>query len=348
MRITHYEMMKLIIGEQQFIRLTELFQIIKDDQINAISKSYFDSLFSASFCSTIFGGSEHLRAIDKQRKMDLAVIYQFYHIWKDKVFFDITENLCSNLKETDLKDVDTFFLQTPYRSIYFSLPPKNGLMIPDSSKGLNEISGIYITLENFKEPINFTTPKGNNFNGVTKMLHMVVCGEVDQKTGDSILFFDLFFFEGKINNSLEINKKYFDNIALWDSILNTFNFILKLLIYINCTNNSIKKVAGLDIKAKIDNLKNPAKKRKLFNKYCKYTTHEHFLLDIIIKQQDTPNSEHKPSLHLNKKLEKIRAHFKIQHYDKDLSKSKVIWIESYIRGEGAEFYRQTNKTYKVK
>jgi hypothetical protein len=351
MRKTHLELFKEILGDG-FIYLEKFYKeisLLDTHDRHPLHEQIFERIFPHDTCSVLFGTPDVDRSTRIQRKMDLAVIREIYHLWKDKNYFDLSPQLCSLLIDADLKDVDTFFLRATYRSLYLSLPKGTGLMIPNVQTGLHEVESIYITFDDYEEPQNIIVPnKGTILNNATKHVHMLICGEQKGMFGDAILFFDLIFFEGKISDSIDINKELLDRPNTWDYIVEVFNFVTKVLLYINCANVSILKIAGMDIEKKLRELKNPAKKRKFLQKFTKISPQSHSYLDVTISHD--PDDTSKPggphTFRGTKSLEKVRSHFKTQKFGPGRADSKIILVQSYVRGEGAEFFKQ-KRTFKV-
>jgi hypothetical protein len=351
MRITHFEVLKAYLGKnfnylEQFFKNMSMLDTIPEQPIR---EPIFDKIFNPDICSGIFGTPGEDRTSRVQRKMDLAVIRQTYHLWKDQNYFDITPQLTSRLIDAELRDVDTFFIKAPFRSMYLSLPKGNGIYIPNNISGLHEVDSIYITFEDFGGPKDIPLFNADNILcGATKHMQMLVCGETKKTFGDSVMFFDLIFFEGKVSDSIERNKEILDNPELWKHIVDVFYFVAKVFLYINCANTSIQKIIGLDVEEKLRNLKGSAKKRKLLKRYGKVSPQSHSLLDIVIdKDQELHKlSSDQKDLLGSKSLERVRMHFKTQRYGVGLANSKIILVDSYIRGDGAEFFRE-KKVFRV-
>lgn len=308
-----------------------------------IPELVFDTIISSELSDITFLP----RYRPEQKKFDLSLFQHIYYLWKDKNYFDISLALCNKLKETDLQDLDTFFLRTPYRSMYLSLPKGNGLYIPNDETGMHEAIGIYITFHDFKTQtqIKFGEQQ-KNIDGVTKFIRLMVAGEEKSKYNDAIIYFVLLFWEGKISDSIQKNHIHIDAKDLWPHIKEVFEFVSKVLIYINCSNVVIKEIPGFDLDTAVNRLKNPTKKRKLLHRYEKISTQKHKLLDIItINRNKEYISDSDNSISAKKGLERVRGHFKIQHFGINMSQKKIIWIEPYIRGEGAEEFKQHQ--YKV-
>jgi hypothetical protein len=351
MRATHLELLQLVMGER-YTQLKGYFEAIKSTDIctdHPIEETLFNSIFSPETCAKLFGTPGTDRSSRMQRKMDISIIRHAYHLWKDKNYFEITPKLCDILKDADLGDIDTFFLQTPYRSMYISLPKGNGFMVTNSQSGLHEIDSIYLVFDDYKEPHKMLIPNKNIIiENALKHIHMLVCGEIKEEFGDAILFFDLIFTEGKVSDSINKNKEILENPNLWPHIVDVFYFVVKILLYINCANVSIRKVAGFDLKTKLNGLKSPAKQRKIIQRFNKISPEAHSILDVVINHtHDITGSSGEPSHRLGpKRLERVRKHFKVQKFGAGRSQAKIILVDSYVRGEGADFYRD-KKIYKV-
>jgi len=347
MHTTHFELIMLALSDRAQY-LIQYFEGIKEFDIedkHPVIESIFDTIFKPELCSKLFGTPNLDRSIRIQRKMDLSVLKEIYHLWRDQNYFDISSELVEELRNTDLKDINTFFLRAPFRSMYISLPKENGYFINNPQSGRHEITSIYLTMDDYDKPKDISILKKDiNIMGVTKQIHMLVCGETKGVFGDAIMHFELIFVDGKVSESIEKNKEILDNPDIWDDIVEVFYFITKVLLYINCSNISIQKIAGLNLEKKLEGLKNNAKKRKLIQKYSKISPVAHNFLDIVINQNNgVQGKSGNFSKKLGpKKLEKVRRHFKVQHYGTGLSQSKIIWVESYVRGEGSEFYKDKN------
>jgi hypothetical protein len=352
MRKTHLERLEEILGEY-YKKLTISYQKIEKYDIfsdKPVDEKIIEDIFSPEICTDIFGYTLEERSLRPQRKMDLAISKQTYHIWKDKKYFDISPLLVQKLKETSIKDINTYFVRSPYRSLYINLPKNNGLYI--SNKGIqHEVNAIYLLLRNNDEPVSrYILRKNITVDNVTKEISIMFWGEEKGEQGDCIMFSDLLLTDGKISESLDLNVKIIENAALIPELFSLFKFIIKLLLYINCSNASIKNIAGFKLEKKLSDLKNPAKKRKLIKKYSRESLLSHDYIDIQIDHKDRTNGHNNIPTTKNKRkksLEYVRPHFKIQNYGIQNSKSKIIWIDPYTRGEGAENFR-TKKIYRVR
>ena len=331
----------------------QTYEIIQehDNKRSPISELLFDRMFSPEFIAKLTGTTLEKHILRPQRKLDTSIAQHIYHLWTDKNYFDVTAELCRKLGDTDLRDLDSFFIRTPYRSMYLSLPQGNGMMIPGEGSGLHELMGIYLLMDDFGGPQTVAIrTEDNKVDGVTKYLHILACGEEKEQFNDALVFFHLLFWEGKVSDSIERNKEILNHSGpLWPNIQEIFTFISKVLIYLNCANIEIRQMAGFDLQRKLDGLRNPAKKRKTLQKYDRISTQPHKLLDIIVDRDQAgipKQGSHGHSLG-PKDLEKVRGHFKAQRYGEGLKESKVIWVKPYLRGEGAEFYRD-EKRYVLK
>ena len=349
MRKTHFELLTSILDCNLLFERFEAVKVMDLDINEPINEGIIDSVFPPEVCSKIVGNPFAERISREQRKMDMSVFSHTYHLWRDQNYFDITPELIERLMDTDLKDIDTFFLRTPYRSMYISLPLGNNLYIPNDISGKHEITGLYISFNDYDNPQNFLLPYHNKtIKGVTKVMHALVCGKAKLFEGDAVIYYDLLFKEGKVTESLEINKDIL-NSKIWSSVVETFQLILKIILYINCSNNTIRDEAGFNLEAKLAGLKNPTKKRKAAKRFGDLSSKAHKVLDISIKDRnDSYNSvgTHRTSSIISTPV-KVRGHFKGQRFGENLCNSKTIWIKPYIRGEGAEAYKDKKRTYHV-
>lgn len=350
MRKTHIEM---FMETPVWPVFKQAYEAIKefDKGETPVTEMLFDKMFSAEVMSKILDTPLETRLERPRRKLDTSVAQHLYHLWRDKNYFDITAELCEKLKDTDLRDLDTFFLRAPYRSMYLSLPKGNGMMIPGEGTGLHELMGIYLLMDDFGKPETVAIrTEDNKVPGVIKYLHILACGEEKSEYNDALVFFHLLFWEGKLSDSIAKNKGIMgESGPLWPNIQEIFTFITKVLIYLNCANVEIRQMAGFDLQKKLDGLRNTAKKRKVLQRYERTSVQPHKLLDIVVDHDQTGMAKTGSFGHSlgPKALEKVRGHFKAQRYGVNLSQSKVIWVEPYVRGEGAEFYRD-QKRYVLK
>ena len=351
MRRTHYELLTSVVDCDELTRRFEAVRVMDIDHTSPVDEGIIDSVFPPDVCGKIIRDPFSDRFTREQRKMDMSVFSHAYHLWKDNNYFDITMDLINRLKDTDLKDIDTFFLRTPYRSMYISFPKGHGLTIPNNMSGDHEIMGLYITFQDYDTPENMLLPYHNRtVKNVTKVMHALVCGETKGLAGDAVIYYDLLFWEGKVTDSLYKNEDILNQPKIWPSVIETFQLILKIILYINCSNATIRNEAGMDLEKKLKGLKNAGKKRKLLKRYEKTSVKAHKVLDISI--QDREDSYAKGTARqASSPLEtpvKVRGYFRSQRFGEKLSKSKTIWIKPYIRGPGADSYREKKRTYHVK
>ena len=265
---------------------------------------------------------------------DLVLIQHMYHAWKDRNYFDITPELFQRLRETDLQDVDSFFLNTPFRSMYLSVPKGNGIFVPERGETKYELSGIYILSHVFETPSSIALEKiQKTVENVSKYLSIATIGEGIDPLDDAVVYYYVLFWDGKISDSIERNKSELGLATeLWPTVKETFEFIAKTLLYIGCSNANVRQEVGVNLEAMYDRLKNPSKKRKLLQRYSKVSLEPHKVLDTIIRDHDSEKYDSETREGRKKGLEKVRRHIKTQRFGTNLSKTKLIWVESYSRG----------------
>jgi hypothetical protein len=284
----------------------------------------------------------------KNTPRDLVLIQHMYHAWKDRNYFDITPDLFQRLRETDLQDVDSFFLNTPFRSMYLSVPKGNGILIPERGETKYELSGIYILSHVFDKPspvVSGITQK--KFENVSKYLSIATVGEGIDPLDDAVVYYYVIFWEGKISDSIERNKQELNlNGEFWPVIKETFEFIAKTLLYISCSNANVRQESGVNLEAMYERLKNPTKRRKLLQRYSKVSLEPHKILDTVIRDHSIEEEDETSQRVGHKKgPERVRRHIKTQRFGENRSKTKLIWVESYSRGTFE--IHSTRKNYRV-
>jgi len=352
MRITHPERLKQILEE--YYDILEMnyrrIEIFDNNPNKPVDEKVIETFFTPNVCAEIFGYSAKERSSRPQQKMDLAVTKQTYHVWKDQKFFDISPQLVEKLKETSTKDIDTYFVRAPYRSMYINLPVGNELYI--TNNGIkHELNAVYLLFKENEAPQQRGIIRTNTIiDNITKEISVMFWGREKELYGDAIMFSDLVLTEGKISKSIELNINILENPDIMSELFDLFNFIVKLLLYINCSNASIKNIAGFNLEKKLSGMKNPGKKRKLIKRYSQESLKSHDYIDITINHgSENTRSGFSDIIGTNKtkSLEYVRPHFKVQNYGTQNSKSRIIWIDPYTRGEGSENFR-IKKIYKVR
>ena len=348
MRKTHLErVLSSPVGQafSEGFRLAKHFDL--DNYI--VPETTFEKLFTPEFFAKAMGGTLSDHVDRHRRKLETSIVQHLYHLWRDKNYFDISPRLCDKLIDTDLKDIDTFFLRAPFRSMYISLPPGNGMVVNNDQTGDHDLEGIYVLFHDFGKPETVALRSlDNTVDGVLKYLHILAVGSEKSAYDDALVFFHLLFWEGKISDSIERSKTFLPSTPeLWPSIQEIFGFVTKVLLYLNCANVSVQKIAGIDIEGKLSGLKNKAKKRKLLQRYEKTSTEAHQLLDIVVDHTRVSSnhidSKSPGGVLGSKALERVRGHFKIQHFGTGCTEQKVIWVEPYIRGSDAEYFRDERR-----
>jgi hypothetical protein len=310
-----------------------------------VDEGLFDRVFRPEFLAQVMGGDVAFHTQRIQRKLETSIVQQIYHTWKDRNIFDLTLPLCQKLNATDFRDVDTFFLRAPFRSMYISMPKGNGHYVKDAITGLHELIGIYLLYQDYGDGRDTGIRDDKNVvKDVIKYIHVLACGEEKSLYNDSLVFFHLLFWKGKVSASIERNRPILQaGDEAWKYVQDLFQLVSKILLYINCSNAVIEQIAGIDVDKKLAALKNKSKKRKLLKKFDRESVLPHKKLVITIDRTNKTHSQGEKTASIKKSLERVRGHFKVQRYGTDRSESKIIWIEPYIRGEGSEDYKDERR-----
>ena len=194
MRKTHLEVIESLLKKSmdKIYNVFNTIRTIDPDKNVPVNENLVKSIFTPEISSKIFAEDENGKTSFEQRNMFLSLIYHTYHTWKDKNYFDTTLDIINRLKDTDLKDLDTFFLKSPFRSMYVSLPKGNGLYIPGASEGKTELYGFYITLHDFGKYTDFYSPLlKTTLKDTTKRMKVLMCAESSVYQSGNLLYYDL-------------------------------------------------------------------------------------------------------------------------------------------------------------
>lgn len=341
MKKTHFERFFERMPNQLYI---DAFKTIEefDLQNEPLTETIVSTIFSPQYLATATNTPLSYKQSTNQRQTDITICNHMYHLWKDKNYFDVSPELCKLLLATDFKDIDTFFIRSPYRSMYLSLPKGNGIMLPGDQTE-HELEGLYVLFFDLQKNHEIMMgPDQIKINDANKCFAVMAVGEEHGLFDDALIYFWLMFWDGKVSDSINKNQIHISSSnELWPSIRNIFTFLSKVLIYINCSNKVMTEVAGVNINDLISKKSNPAKIRKVLNRYQKLSTVPHKILESTInRHQQVISSSINISTGQKKGLEIVRPHFKVQHYGHQLSKHKVILVDTYLRGEGIEGYKK--------
>lgn len=351
MRLTHFERFQKSVFGSMYDEGFKLCKAVDTDPTTPLTDQAFDVVFSPEYMAHY----THSSVADRRnsRKFDITFAQHTYHFWADHHIFDITPALCKRLQETDFRDIDTFFIKAPSRSMYISLPKGNGIMIRSCDTGeLHEVESLYLLFTDFGKPETVLLgEKQLEVKDVVKHVNILAVGEEHGEYNDALIFFNLILWQGKVSESIQRNVQHIGaENDLWPHINAIFDLVTKILIYINCSNAVIRNVMGVDLKSVIEAKKSNKKIKKLLHRYSRQSTLPHKQLDVTVINKSTTSDSNNTGTGHKKLLEKVRPHFKIQHYGAGFTESKVVFIESYVRGELASAFRQQlqdQKTYKV-
>lgn len=277
-------------------------------------------------------------------KMFYAVLFnKLYHQWKDKNYFDLSKNLINKLLISDINDINTKYVQCPFRSMYISLPNKSGLLYNNSE----EVKAIFLTYTHLLDDNNIYDMQDNKIEIQSKrLLNLLYLSDFNNTIGSisTLPLLDTSIKKTLINfQELDLNNTDCTDVREANKYLDIF--VLKLILYINCSNLNIRDIIGYKINEEYRLLKSNKKIKRLKRKYNKHSSLNHKYIDTPILPHN--NSVSKGIITNRKNLpHSVRGHFKQQHFGYKLSEIKTIWIEPYERGELGDTFIN-NRIYKV-
>jgi len=295
----------------------------------------------------------------RSRFWDVYLPYMFYK--SGKKIFRPTKDLVHMLVDTELKNLDAFFVQSPFKCIFIAIPKEVKLMNPFNIP----IDGLYIAIFQ-KNEIHYEgfSEEFQKYKNYEHSKNIVICAISDMIISPSdpretMYYWNIALHEGdlfeQINKVLErydaeyqkqeyqgCNRDY-DRTFLE----NILSFSINTLLYINSKNPSEFGLTHVK-KANIQNLKNKAKIRKAQKKtqIPYYTLGQNITIDH--SYQDVIKLYEKESSHHRKLVGKwvVRGHWRNQAHGKEFSQRKIIWIQPFVKGN--EFAETIEKEYMVK
>lgn len=285
----------------------------------------------------------------------MNMMMQLHRFSKRKMVFRFEEGLTAKLLHTDLNKVDGVFLESPYESLYLSLPHNYEMFIPNPMTGLHRVVGIYI---NFLRDVNvqglhLTQGKLDadgvhpdlKFDGVpvSKCFRIFAIGEGKEgsplgKLDDSTFYMSFFFTpEGDIFPQVEnIVSKYKDPLIEGQEHLmrKLFSFCVNALLYINNPKADLQRVHA---KFEVNSSKNKeavAKKNTGLSKLDVVSAGRTVYITPEFRQQYRAGSLR--TFSITAPMWMVRGHYRNQACGVGFSKRQLMWIEPYSKGKGID------------
>lgn len=366
MRKTSFE--EEVIDEQPQIK--KLFNYCKE--------SFSDITFD-EFCSAVIVYTA-THTIDRVNNLlfrfienhdDLVYLYHLYNLWSHGSFYEITDDLGKRLISAQVKrDIHSKFFKLPTDIMNISLPESSELYLLGNGGEPIQIRDIIVKdMRDGKEYLK-VNPKTSDleFNGdqLLKVFSITLISKDINEDGLRILQnLNFFFYDtetieeafcratgGKMETKkieIEDDSTIKEAVKEWgpeNATVNIIYYIIKFLLYTNCSNVEAHTEIGVDIPSRLKEVKNPAKARKLKQRLERQSALKHTTYRVIGDNwmESTRNKDSKSGT--KKTLEIVRPFFKLQHYGSGNAQTKIIWIDEYYRGEGSEPYR--NNKFLVK
>ncbi len=265
----------------------------------------------------------------------------YFHMYQmknnaDQIYY-ITPELSARLAQTNC-NTDAYFLRSPFREIFIQIDP--GLFsINDIDGSKHPVNGFYVYLRDF-----------NTEKHIRVMACSLLKPTPDIPFNDTTFYFHIEMQPGKIQDQLKIyienetkrKKEEVDKYDLYKNVdhLEEFaKFVFNTLLYITSKKPDLKNHDPLDFDARLKNIKNKTKKRKLEQRKEKATNKRFIIVGSNIKDKNNDITRIKQAGGVGKwKLDhkiRVEAHWRTQWYGSEKKGNRHcdnIWIDDYDRG----------------
>jgi len=287
----------------------------------------------------------------RSRFWDTYLPYMFYK--SGKKVFRPTPDLVHMLIDTELRNIDTFFVQSPFRCIFISIPKEVKLMNPYNIP----VDGLYIAVFNkdeihykgFSEEYHKYEQYENSKNIVISAVSDILLAPEDPR--ETMYYWNIALKDGNLFDQISIILDTYDkrpaNNDNYSRVFleNLLSFSINSLLYINSKDSS--ELIKTNIPQHPD-IKNKAKIRQAFKRtqIPFYTLGKNITIDHSYKNVINLYDREKQSQ--RKLIGKwvVRGHWRNQPHGKESKERKLIWIQPFVKGE--EFAEVIEKGYVVK
>jgi hypothetical protein len=292
------------------------------------------------------------QAVRSEFRSIMNMLMHTYNFSKNRMVFRFEEGITAKLLHTDLNKVDSAFIETPFDSLYISIPHNEEMYIPNQHTGLHKVKGLYVCLKKDLDLKGVELPFGKldadgyhpdvKFNGqpATKCLRIMAIGEKNDKSplgdlDDATMYMSFFLAPGDIFPQVEkIASKYreasFEGSETYMQKL--FSFCINALLYINNPASDMQRVhakfekyVGKD-KSAVD------KKNKGLSKLDCISVGRTVYITGEFREQYRSGSL--KSFTITAPMWMVRGHYRNQVCGVGKTKRALIWIEPYSKGKG--------------
>ena len=282
---------------------------------------------------------------ERARFWDIYMPYMFYK--HGKKLFRPTKELIHMLIDTEIKNLDAFFVKSPFKSIYITIPNDVKVMNPFNLP----VNGLYIVLYE-KEDIDYEgfSEEFQEYKNYEHSKSLIVCAISDiilppTDPRETMYYWNLALREGDLSNQVNtLLNKYDEDYTSqqYSKCKETYNrtflenilfFCINFLLYINAKND-FKYVN----KEKSSNKKQPKSKSKI-KKAQKKSSLPYYEIgtDIVIEHsyKKVINLYDKSATEKRRLTGRwvVRGHWRNQAHGQAFSERKLKWIQPYIKGE---------------
>jgi len=282
--------------------------------------------------------------------MDYIAMFNFI-LFQKKVFY-FSNNLSSHLALTKL-DAPSKFLMAPFESCLF---------VYDSPKIIDAFyKMVEGEIKKINSPINVFIVQANTSEGLRRLI--LLCIQANNLNTHAYFKREILIKEEwSIEEALHTDWRNVFNLnveeaeeedVFFNEGLIFFRVVLNSLLYLGSNEIDIQEKLSPN-KSLIEKYKRTKSNRKI-NKLENKLSNSSILNYSLVGENLPPITVKKPSISesevsdydtvLNYKKYLVRGHWRVQHFGKGNSKSKLIWIKPFMKGP--EFGEFINKQYKV-
>jgi hypothetical protein len=278
---TFVEMNKDLMGA------VEIFSNMVKKEQEKLSKtpSYLETVLDDEFfdrCIEVAYGEDTVKKHPDEFATITSTLFHVYYFMLEKKIYKLEKVLIDRLLHTSLKKVDSCFINSPYRSIYVSIPNNGELLVPNEETGLHRAIGFYIWFTNLNEgdeikmidnsePTN-VMPKASG----KKLLRACFIGEPKKGADpldDAVYYISLPLESGDVFDQYKkklFGLEYFgEELKYVDKL---FAFMLNTLLYLTSEDRMITHYASIyKNRKRTKSTKKQAKIDRRLEKYSKFS-----------------------------------------------------------------------------
>lgn len=329
------------------------YQVVALEIMKAMIRAYHPSVAHLADDLTIeslYSESENSMFLGEFRSL-MNMLHHIHRFSKQRMVFRFEEALTAKLLHTDLTKVDSFFVRSPFSSIYIAIPHNKELFIPNEVTGLHRVLGIYVSyldeipseemhlgsggtaseLENVKE------------NTPIKVLRILAIAEKNENAlhdkDDATFYMTMIFRSGDVMPQVEVLLDKFvskETIKHRSLLKKLFVFVTNALLYITSPAADLVLIGAKFDKEKPGKGPSRAPKNSKIDVISTgskvYISHEYRMKYRNGQMDSLPAVD----VTINTPMWIVRGHYRNQAHGKGRSLRTLIWIQPHIKGKGLD------------